>query len=150
MWKNIVGGRGNRPQIKIWHMRISCWVPNVTNIHVGCVIFIAFPQQQRFHERAPILHYTYIACLVYLFTALFPYPFFSLYSGIVRSFCVCFTVMWMFQRACHQISFITHEFGILCIEYMSTLTEVFPCFSLTCKANARVKPSKMGHGPHSS
>jgi hypothetical protein len=32
----------------------------------------------------------------------------------------------------------------------ATLTEVFPCFFLRCKANARVKPAKMGHGPHSS
>ena len=30
------------------------------------------------------------------------------------------------------------------------MTEVFPCFFLSCKANARVEPSKMGHGPHSS
>jgi hypothetical protein len=32
----------------------------------------------------------------------------------------------------------------------ATLTEVFPCFFLSCKANARVKPAKMGHGTHSS
>jgi hypothetical protein len=32
----------------------------------------------------------------------------------------------------------------------ATLTEVFPCFFLSCKANARVTPVKMGHGPHSS
>jgi hypothetical protein len=32
----------------------------------------------------------------------------------------------------------------------AALTEVFPCFFLSCKANARVKPAKMGHGPHSS
>jgi hypothetical protein len=32
----------------------------------------------------------------------------------------------------------------------ATLTEVFPCFFLSYKANAKVKPSKMGHGPHSS
>ena len=32
----------------------------------------------------------------------------------------------------------------------ATLTEVFLCFFLSCKANARVKPAKMGHGPHSS
>jgi hypothetical protein len=31
----------------------------------------------------------------------------------------------------------------------ATLTEVFPCFFLSCKANARVKPAKTGHGPHS-
>ena len=32
----------------------------------------------------------------------------------------------------------------------STLTEVFPCFLLSCKANARVNLAKTGHGPHSS
>jgi len=32
----------------------------------------------------------------------------------------------------------------------ATLTEVFPCFFLSCNANARVKPTKAGHGPHSS
>jgi hypothetical protein len=32
----------------------------------------------------------------------------------------------------------------------ATLTEVFPCFSLSCKANARVKLAKTGHGQHSS
>jgi hypothetical protein len=30
-----------------------------------------------------------------------------------------------------------------------TLTEVYPCFFLSCKANARVKHAKTGHGPHS-
>jgi hypothetical protein len=30
------------------------------------------------------------------------------------------------------------------------LTKGFPCFFLSCKANARVKPTKMGQGPHSS
>ena len=33
---------------------------------------------------------------------------------------------------------------------LTTLTEVFPCFFLSCKANARVKPAKTGHGPHST
>jgi hypothetical protein len=32
----------------------------------------------------------------------------------------------------------------------ATVTEVFPCFFLSCKANARVKCAKTGHGPHSS
>ena len=32
----------------------------------------------------------------------------------------------------------------------STLTEGFSCVFLSCKANARVKPAKTGHGPHSS
>jgi hypothetical protein len=33
---------------------------------------------------------------------------------------------------------------------MATLTGVFPCFFLSCKANARVKSAKTGHGLHSS
>jgi hypothetical protein len=32
----------------------------------------------------------------------------------------------------------------------ATLTKVFPCFFLSCKANARVKPTNMGHSPHPS
>ena len=35
-------------------------------------------------------------------------------------------------------------------EVFLTLTEVFPCFFLSRKANARVKFAKTGHGPHSS
>jgi len=35
-------------------------------------------------------------------------------------------------------------------EVFLTLTEVLPCFFLSCKANARVKLAKTGHGPHSS
>ena len=31
----------------------------------------------------------------------------------------------------------------------ATLTVVFPCFFLICKANSRVYLEKMGHGPHS-
>jgi hypothetical protein len=33
---------------------------------------------------------------------------------------------------------------------LSTLTEVSPCFFLSCKANARVQLAKRGHGQHSS
>jgi hypothetical protein len=33
---------------------------------------------------------------------------------------------------------------------MATLTEVFPCFFFSCKANARVQNAKTGYGPHSS
>ena len=32
----------------------------------------------------------------------------------------------------------------------ATLTEVCPCFFLSCKANARVEPARTGYGPHSS
>jgi hypothetical protein len=35
-------------------------------------------------------------------------------------------------------------------EVLLNLTEVFPCFFLSCKASARVKLAKTGHGPHST
>jgi hypothetical protein len=35
-------------------------------------------------------------------------------------------------------------------EVCLTLSEVYPCFFLSCKANARAKLAKTGHGPHSS
>jgi len=35
------------------------------------------------------------------------------------------------------------------LRFFPTLTEVFPCFFLSCKANARVNLAKTGHGPHS-
>ena len=35
-------------------------------------------------------------------------------------------------------------------EVFLNLTEVFPCFFLSCKANDRIKLAKTGHGPHSS
>jgi hypothetical protein len=35
-------------------------------------------------------------------------------------------------------------------EVFLTLTEGFPCFFFSCKANARVKFAKIGHSPHSS
>ena len=44
--------------------------------------------------------------------------------------------------------------GVLVIctltEIFLNLTEVLPCFFLSCKANAWVKLAKTGHGPHSS
>jgi len=62
MWKNIVQPDG--PQMTIQRMRISCWIPKATNTHSKYVIVIVFPLQQWLHERASILLYKYIACLV--------------------------------------------------------------------------------------
>ena len=39
---------------------------------------------------------------------------------------------------------------VMCGYSSATLTEGFPCFFLSCKANARVKLAKTGHGPQSS
>jgi hypothetical protein len=58
----------------IWR-RVACWISKATHAHVYIytharthtqkyVILIAFPQQQWLRERASVLRYTYIACLV--------------------------------------------------------------------------------------
>ena len=38
--KNIV--QPDRPQVKIWRMRIECWIPKATNTHSDYVILIDF------------------------------------------------------------------------------------------------------------
>jgi hypothetical protein len=50
----------------IRRMRIAGWIPQATNTHLEYVILIAFPLQEWLHERASILRYTYIACLLLL------------------------------------------------------------------------------------
>ena len=39
-------------------------VPTRTHTQASKKVFISFPRQQWFHERASVLRYTYIACLV--------------------------------------------------------------------------------------
>ena len=48
----------------IWHLHIARWIPKATNTHTGCITLFAFTLQQWLDERDPMLHYTYIACLV--------------------------------------------------------------------------------------
>ena len=45
-------------------MRKQCCVTKTTDTHSEYVILIAFALQQWLHERASLLRYTYIACLV--------------------------------------------------------------------------------------
>jgi len=54
--------RAGRPQMTIWRMRNTCWVPKATNTHSEYVLLIDFPRQQWLPHRALMLHYT--ACLV--------------------------------------------------------------------------------------
>jgi len=61
MWKNIVGR--DSPQMTIWCMRIACWITKATNTHSEYVILIAFPQQQWWHQSAPVLRYMNIDVL---------------------------------------------------------------------------------------
>jgi len=45
-------------------MRIACWIIKTTDTYSECVILIAFPLQQWLHERASLLRYAYIDCIV--------------------------------------------------------------------------------------
>jgi len=51
----------------IWRMRIACWMPNATKTLSKYVILLAFPKQQWLQERASVLRYTCIACLVFFY-----------------------------------------------------------------------------------
>jgi hypothetical protein len=48
----------------IWRMRIVYWIAKPTHKHSQYAILIAFPLQRWLHERALLLGYTYIACVV--------------------------------------------------------------------------------------
>ena len=94
MWKNIVE-RG-RPEMTIWRMHFVCWIPKATNTRSDCVMHIAFPLQQWFHELASMLRYTYIACLFYGYPQAL-----SANSGILpeitvfaRVICALFFLFW--------------------------------------------------------
>jgi len=53
-----------RPQMTIWRMCRTCWIPKATNAHSEYVILIAFPLQQWLHKCTSVLHYMHTACLV--------------------------------------------------------------------------------------
>jgi hypothetical protein len=48
----------------IRRMRSASWITKVTDTHSEHVIIVAFQRQQWSRERAAMLHYTYVACLV--------------------------------------------------------------------------------------
>jgi hypothetical protein len=56
--------------------------------------------------------------------------------GFVMCLCNMYTVFWL-------------RFLLTWLKFLLPWL-VFPCFFLSCRANARVKLAKTGHGPHSS
>jgi hypothetical protein len=44
---------------------IACWIPKAVITRSGCVILTFFSFQQWLHERASMIYYTYIACLLF-------------------------------------------------------------------------------------
>jgi len=65
MWKKRV--EPERPQMTIWPMRISRWVPKSTNTHSQYVILLAFALQQWLNERTSVTLYVHcLSCFVLL------------------------------------------------------------------------------------
>jgi hypothetical protein len=65
MWKNTE--EPGKPQVTIWCICTTCWIPKATYTCSEHVILIAFPLQQHLRERASMLHYTYTVCLVIVY-----------------------------------------------------------------------------------
>jgi len=60
-----------------------------------------------------------------------------------------YMVLFLFNNVIYVFLLLWLCILIVCL-CMATLTEVFRVFFFSCKANARPKPAKTGHGPHSS
>jgi hypothetical protein len=83
----------------------------------------------------------------------------NVFVWVLKCVCVCVCVCgffnrWLFWSYVHciltEVFLNLTEVFLTLNEIFLTLTEVFPCFFLSCNANARVKLTKTGHGPHSS
>jgi hypothetical protein len=65
------------PQIKVWNMRVACWTSKAKITQSVYLILTAFPLQQSLHDRASLLHFTYIVFLCHLsLTLVFKHKYF--------------------------------------------------------------------------
>jgi hypothetical protein len=74
----------------------------------------------------------------------------SLFNTVINVFLLLCLIVRLYTYCIFMYLFYVYIFIVCLCMPSATLTEVFPCFFLSCKAKARVTPSKMGHGPHSS
>jgi hypothetical protein len=77
---------------------------------------------------------------------------FNLYCGGFILFCNVCVCVCVWVCVCGVCNVWVFWYCVYCnlTEVFLTLTEVFLCFFLSCKANARVKLANTRHGPHSS
>jgi len=66
--------------------------------------------------------------------------------------CVCVCVLCVCMCGCfgNMYTVLWLRFFLTWLRFFLPWLRGFPCFFLSCKANARVKLAKTGHGPHSS
>jgi hypothetical protein len=106
MWKNTVQTRQATGDNIIRRMRFACWITKATDIHTQYVILISFPRQQSLRERALMLRYIYIACLVFRSPPDIAAQFFTLRHDCLLSH--------PFQFAIHRSSY--HSQLLICKE----------------------------------
>ena len=63
IWKTMV--EPDKPQMTIWLMRITCWIPNATETHTVYVLLTAFPVQQWLQEHASLFRYSTLSVLLF-------------------------------------------------------------------------------------
>ena len=99
--------------------------------------------------------YCYVCSVLFLLLRMFCFILIVMYV-LFYSYCyVCSVLFLMLCMFCFILNVMYVLFCIFCFHRANwhssaTLTEVFPCFFLSCKANARVQLVKTEHGPHSS
>ena len=72
------------------------------------------------------------------------------WQKIVQGCTFCMFLLISVGYYCYAYLFVLLCYVCSVLLLWLTLTEVFPCFFLSCKANARVYYAKTGHGPHYS
>jgi hypothetical protein len=166
MWKNV---QRNKTQLIIQRMRIACWIPKATNTQYA--VIIALPLQKWLHERASMLHYTYVACIVInLFCKALKYPC-RAPNSVLMSSCAKYTVTTYNMKTKHlplyhlSHSCITEDATKLlnCFIKFNSATAFTHCLcqadvavllstdsSVTCTANIALLPTPVGLGSSSS
>jgi len=79
---------------------IACWIPKAVITRSGCVVLICFPLQQWSHERASMVRYTYIACLLFSYVRNYSCDL----SDIIRSYLFYYITYHNYVRDSTNIS----------------------------------------------
>jgi len=94
------------------------------------------------------MHWCVYVC-VCMCVCIYIYIYIYIYMCVCVCVCIRIIIILCLWGFCNVWVFWYYVYCTL-TEVFLTLTEVFPCFFLSCKANARVKLAKTGHSPHSS
>jgi hypothetical protein len=117
----------------VLEIRCQALVEDIQTIGSCCLYIHVFCY---YHILSYLMYIWLCSCLILYFMYFYCYVLLYVYAPIA---CLCIYFMFMYSLYVYRASW--HS--------SATLTEVFPCFFLSCKANARVKPANMGHSPHS-